>query len=133
MPTVRETVATLLNNHPRLVALGLPQNAVFQADTTDSIMIRPFLVIRWLPEIAGMGESTRRPFTIWSYDDVGDYSRSERIGREACSILKELAPIAVEAGWLTQISGGRRGQDMRDTGYEANVIPYECVAIATGV
>jgi len=137
MGTTRETIVTTLNDAQSLRDLGLPEDAIVQADTLDSPTVRPFVVVRWLDEQPGVGAVTPRPFDLWVYDDPGDYTRCERIGVESLKILSDLDPIKTETGWISQIrTHGRglgRGQDLYDDGYEAVVIPFRAIAIASGL
>lgn len=137
--TTRERVATLLNNHPDLLALGLPTDAVIQADTADSPTFRPFIVIRWLDVAQRMGPVSVRPFELWGYDTEGDYTRIERILVKAAEILtgESSVPMQTTSGCISQIKddtlGYGRGSDLYDEGYKAVVIPWRLQAVATGL
>lgn len=134
MPTLREYVATTLNQSQILRDLGLPENAIFQADTVDSVLIRPFGVIRWLDEQPGMKDVRRRPFDLWFYDEHGTYDRIDALGAAAKLILKPEDPLPVEikGGWLLEIRDGIRGRDLIDEGYDALAVSWRFVAVASG-
>jgi hypothetical protein len=139
--TTRETIATLLNEDPGLRDLGLPEDAILQADTVSSPEMRPFGVIRWMDAVAGIGPVTRRPFTVWWYDEDGDYSRIDKLSARGRDLLESQGPIATFSGVISQIQGSPntstnglgRGPDLYDDGYKCVVIPWRFQAIATGV
>lgn len=134
MPTLREFVPTLLNQSQVLRDLGLPENAIFQADTIDSPLIRPFFVIRWLDEQDAIQKFRRRPFSLWVYDEHGTYDRIDALGAAAKMILKdeELFPTPVTNGMLLDIRDGLRGRDLIDEGYDALTVEWRYQAIASG-
>lgn len=134
MPTLREFVPTLLNQSQVLRDLGLPENAIFQADTIDSPVIRPFFVIRWLDEQDAIQKFRRRPFSLWVYDEHGTYDRIDALGAAAKMILKdeELFPTPVTNGMLLDIRDGLRGRDLIDEGYDALTVEWRYQAIASG-
>lgn len=139
--TTRETIATELNESLVLRALGLSEDAVFQADTMESPTMRPFIVIRWLQESAGVGPVTRRPFDMWVYGEEGDYGLIEKLGDAAQTILANIEQRATVSGNILQvhtrpnpnIQNLGRGDDLYDQGYKALVIPYRCQAVASGL
>lgn len=143
MLTLRELVAVTLNGNGELKVLGLPDNAVFQADTVDTPQMRPFLVIRWLRETPGIGPVSRRPFELLGYDTPGDFNRIDRILFKSDQILTNLPSTEIEGGWLARIesssntnmrnAGLGRGDDLWDEGYKAIVRPWTLRAIASGV
>lgn len=139
--TTRETVAVALNTNAELRDLGLPEDAVFQADTMESPSMRPFVVVRWLQEQAGVGPVTRRPFDLWWYGEEGSYDLIEKLGYTAQRILGNLEQVPTFDGMLmrihttplTAIPNVGRGDDMYDQGYKALVIPFRCQAVASGL
>lgn len=133
MLTVRETIATLLTANADLLDLGLPEDAVYQADTVDSPTEKQFLVLRWGTEQPGMGAVTRRPLTIWSYGEFGDPTTTERIAVAAGKYLSSLFDIATYDGRIGQIQDGFRGPDLQDDGWKRLVIPYNVTVNASGV
>ena len=139
--TTRETIAMIVNNDPEAMTLGMPEDAVFQADTISSPTMRPFAVIRWLPEQAGIGPVTVRPFDIWMYGEEGDYTIIDRILNRLATKLMEQIAIPTEGGMISQIHGRPtsnkptlgKGADMYDEGYKCVVIPWSFQAIARGL
>lgn len=138
--TTRERIAYFLNNNQALLDLGLEENAVVQADTTESPTMRIFLVIRWLDTIQKLGPVSKRPFELWGYDcQGGDYTMIEKILGKAAELLtsETLVPLKTATGCISQIrdneTGYGRGSDLYDEGYNAVVIPWRFVAIATGL
>lgn len=139
--TTRETIATTLNTNGELRTLGLPEDAVFQADTMESPTMRPFLVIRWLQEAAGMGPVTRRPFDLWWYGAEGSYDLIEKLGVTAQNILGNMEQVDTVSGRIMRIHTRPiptipnlgRGDDLYDNGYKALVIPFRCQAVASGL
>lgn len=139
--TTRETIASILNNHPTLLALGLAEDSVLQADTISSPKSKPFIVIRWMDEQPGIGPVSLRPFDLWNYDEEGDYSRLDRIGKAAAEILMDVIAMPTESGFISQIRGRAtpanpglgRGADLYDEGYKCVVVPWRLAAVATGV
>ena len=135
--STRETIATLLLESTALREAGLPEGAVFQADTFESPEVRPFIAIRWLDEEPGLAHVTRRPFSLWGYDKMGDFSRIEKIIYVASQELGSVEQIKTISGWLNRIEtsgvGLGRGADMADLGLDAMVEPYNLRAIASGV
>ena len=133
MATTRDTVSTILDSAATLRALGLPEGNVLQADTLNSPEQKPFIVLRWGDESEGIAACTIRPFTLWVYDEFGDYNRATLIGHEAVRVLRAIEPTQTDSGWLTAIEGGLRGGDLADDGFDALVVPYTLVAVASGV
>lgn len=139
--TTRETIAMIINNDPQAMELGMPENAVFQADTIDSPTMRPFCVIRWMPERQGIGPVTQRPFDVWMYGAEGDYTILDRILYRLANKLMEQIAIPTESGMISQIQGRPtsanptlgKGADLYDDGYKCVVIPWSFVAIARGL
>jgi len=137
--TTRERISYFLNNHENLLTLGLPEDAVLQADTASSPTFRPFIVIRWLDVAGKVGPVSKRPFELWGYDDDGDYTRIEAILKEAASLLTDstTTPMLTKSGCISQITdsetGYGQGSDLFDEGYNAVVIPWRFAAIATGL
>lgn len=139
--TTRETIATELNTNTVLRGLGLPEDAVFQADTMESPMMRPFVVIRWLQELAGIGPVSRRPFDLWWYGAEGSYDLIEKLGSAAQDILGNMEQIETVSGRImrihtrpiSSIPNLGRGDDLYDNGYKALVIPFRCQAVASGL
>jgi hypothetical protein len=133
MLTVRETTATLINDMEPLRPLGVPRDAVYQADTVDSPEEEIFIVIRWLVAEPGMGAVTRRRFQIWVYGPKGDYTIIDKIGWQIVSMLLSVDQTPVEGGLISQFEGGYRGPDMIDKGYDKAVISYETSVRASGI
>jgi hypothetical protein len=139
--TTRETIATTINESTVLRDLGLPENAVFQADTMESPTMRPFVVIRWLQEQAGIGPVSRRPFDLWWYGKEGDYDTIEKLGVTAQGILGIMEQVETVSGRIMRIHTTPipsvpnigRGDDLWDDGYKAPVIPFRCQAVASGL
>lgn len=135
--STRETVVLMINNNDDLMELGLPADAVIQADTATSPAMRPFIIVRWLDEQPGIGPVSVRPFDLWGYDKEGDYTRIERILKKAADILTGQIAIPTESGMISQIKGSGqglgRGSDLYDDGYKCVVIPWRFQAIASGL
>ena len=135
--TSRVVVTQTLATNPELIALGLPEGEVYQADTLDSPTTFPFLVIRWLDEQNAVGASSARPAEIWSYDEPGSYDRCLAIGDKAMAILGNLVGLPTDFGHISQFRvqgpGLGRGADLWDDGYKAVVIPFRFVAVARGL
>ncbi len=136
--TVRDTVAQLLMQAPTLRALGLPEKAVFQADTAESPSMKPFLVVRWGDEEESLGSTRVRPFDLWGYDELGDYNRITKIVVEAARYLsEECIHVATSSGGISQFlssgSGRGLGGDLADDGFDAVVKPYRMAAVGRGV
>jgi hypothetical protein len=139
--TTRETIATTLHASTELRDAGLSEGSVFQADTMESPTARPFVVIRWLQEIAGVGPFTRRPFDLWWYGEEGSYDLIEKLGYTGQSVLGNLGHTPTKDGQIMQVhtrplpnfANLGRGNDMYDNGYKALVIPYRCLAVASGL
>lgn len=137
MSNVRETIAEALNTDAILRALGLPLNAVYQADTMDSPTVFPFIVLRWTDTLLGIADITRRPFEIWCYGGEGDITGAEDIGHRALSVVNAISGQAVDNGIIlaVEIRGNAlgRGRDMFDDGFNSLVIPFRALAVARGV
>jgi hypothetical protein len=117
-----------------LRALGLPATkSVFQADTLESPSSKPFIIVRWLDVQAGMGRMKRRPFLLWVYDDEGDYSRAKRMAQRAADVLCALPQTQIDGGWLGAIEDREMGAELADPGWQAVVVPYNLLAVASGV
>lgn len=132
--TNRDSTAQLLAQAPLLRALGLPENAVFQADTAESPSMKPFLVVRWADEEEKVGDSSVRPFDLWGYDEMGDYNRITMIVQEAARYLsKECFHVVSNLGSISQFVDRGIGGDLVDDGFNAVVKPYRMAAIGRGV
>lgn len=132
--TNRDATAQLLMQAPTLRALGLPERAVFQADTAESPSVKPFLVLRWADEEERVGDSRVRPFDMWGYDEMGDYNRITKIVREAARYLSdECFHVMSDLGSISQYVDRGIGGDLVDDGFDAVVKPYRMAAIGRGV
>ncbi|UAJ16115.1 hypothetical protein SEA_TINYMINY_24 [Microbacterium phage TinyMiny] len=132
--TNRDSVSQLLAQAPTLRALGLPEKAVFQADTVESPAMRPFLVVRWAEEEDRVGQSRVRPFDLWGYDELGDYNRITMIVREAARYLvEECFHVVAKSGSISQFVDRGIGGDLADDGFNSVVKPYRMAAIGRGV
>ena len=132
--TNRDAVAQLLMQAPTLRALGLPENAVFQADTAESLPMKPFFVIRWADEEERVGDSRVRPFDLWGYDELGDYNRITRLVKEAARYLtEECFHVVSTEGSISQFVDRGIGGDLADDGFDAVVKPYRMAAVGRGV
>ena len=106
--TARDTVAQFLSQSDELRALGLPEDAVYQADTAESPSQKPFIVIRWGDTETKMHTSWVDPVDLWVYDDFGDYTRATKIAKAAARILVEnVVDIKTSDGRISQM--GDRG------------------------
>lgn len=132
--TNRDSLSQLLAQAPTLRALGLPEDAVFQADTAESPSMKPFLVVRWAGEEERVGDSRVRPFDLWGYDELGDYNRITQIVREAARYLvEECFHVISNQGTISQFVDRGMGGDLADDGFNAVVKPYSLAAIGRGV
>lgn len=133
-PTARDTMAQLLAQAPSLRALGLPENAVFQADTAESPEMKPFLVLRWGDNEVQNGTSWVDPVDLWGYDELGDYNRITAIVKEAARYLKEeCIHVLTESGRISQFLDRGIGGDLADDGFQAVVKPYRLAVVGNGV
>lgn len=135
--TIRELVTTTINDSAALRELGLPINAIYQADTADNIIGFPFVVLRWMEVTQQLGRASVRPVQAWVYDEQGDFTRAERIGERLLTLVANMEGINTESGFLmatkTVGEGLGRGRDFYDDGYKAIVIPFAFNVVATGV
>lgn len=132
--TARDTLAQLLMQAPSLRALGLAEDAVFQADTAESPDMKPFLVIRWGDNETKAGTSWVDPIDLWGYDELGDYNRITAIVKEAARYLTEECFHAVTAsGRISQFLDRGIGGDLADDGFDAVVKPYRLAAVGNGI
>lgn len=116
-----------------LQALGLPATkSVFQADTLESPKTKPFIIVRWLDVVSGVGRMKIRPFLLWVYDEEGDYARPKRLATRAAKVLCDLPPTELDDGWLAQFEDREMGGELADPGWQASVIPYNMRAVASG-
>jgi len=129
----RSTMAQLLAQAPSLRALGLPENAVFQADTAESPSMKPFLVVRWGDNETKVGASWVDPVDIWGYDEMGDYTRITAIVKEAARYLVEdCVQVLTASGRISQFLDRGIGGDLADDGFDAVVKPYRMAAVGNG-
>lgn len=130
----RDTIINFLQSRPELHALGLEEEeSVFQADTTMSPEVRPFIVVRMGEQEARLGSSTAQACDLWVYDDFGDYNRATAIAKAALALMAEhLLQIPTQDGMLSQIADRGIGADLADDGFEALVIPGRFVAVGNG-
>lgn len=134
MPTAREVVAQRLITSSVLATLGLPTDAVYQADTTDSPAGKPFIVIRWGEQETAMGANTVRPFDLWVYGEFGDYDVVQKMAKATVPIL--VGPLQIpldDGGFLSQILDRGIGGDLADDGFDALVVPYHFAATGRGL
>lgn len=135
--TARDTMAQFVAQLPEARPLGLAVNAVFQADTAESPSMRPFVVLRWGDEVAGLGGAWVRPLTMWVYDEFGDYNRASNIAKAIQRAGGEMfLPIATRSGWVNTFatwgSGLGIGGDLADDGFEALVVPLATQVMGRG-
>lgn len=134
MATMREFIATTLDESAALTALGLADDGVFQADTVDDPGEMPFIVLRWAQADPGLGAVGKHGFEIWVYDNPGDYTRAEEIGKQAIRILAALDPERLDAGAVlmkveTTGPGLGQGRDLYDDAWGAVVLPFRAAAV----
>lgn len=133
-PTARDTLAQLLAQAPSLRALGLPEGAVFQADTAESPSMRPFLVVRWGDNEQRIDGSWVDALDLWGYDELGDYNRITAIVKEAARYLvQECVHVRTTTGRISQFVDRGIGGDLADDGFDAVVKPYRLAAVGNGV
>lgn len=135
--TAREHLAQLVAQSAVLRALGLPENAVFQADTAESPEGRPFVVVRWGDEIRNVGGSWVRSVDWWVYDEFGDYNRASNIAKGIQDMGGEVfRPAPTASGWVTQLvttgNGLGVGGDLADEGFDALVVPLRTQVVGRG-
>lgn len=130
----REFVIDKLGGPSSLQDLGLPEGAVYAADTEDSPEEDVFLVVRWLDEQEGLGKNTRRPFDLWVYDKGGDFQRAAKIAKQAARELTDeaLYPFATDDGFILDVQDLRTGAELQDPAWGALVIPQHMRAVASG-
>lgn len=129
--SLQTLIAATLGTYPDLVADGLSPALVFPADTLDNPKTKPFVVVRWLDVAAGLAAVKRRPLMLWWYDDQGDFTRAKRMARNGRDALCALDPSELDDGWLLQFEDREMGPESTDSGWQALVIPYNMVAIAS--
>jgi len=130
----RTTLAQLLMQAPTLRALGLAEDAVFQADTAESPSMKPFLVVRWGDNEVKNGTSWVDPIDLWGYDEMGDYTRITAIVKEAARYLsEECLQVVTLSGRISQFLDRGIGGDLADDGFDAVVKPYRLAAVGNGV
>lgn len=136
MSTLRETTAILLRTSASVkLAAGLDSLPVLQAESVVSPTKFPFIVLRWMSSSPGLEQVRVRPFMIWAYDELGDYTRAERIVHAAAAELKARSQIKTDTGWILAFEervGDGQGEDMIDSGQNAFVVPYSLTAVASG-
>ena len=135
--TARDTMAQFVRQLPALRTLGLAEDSVFQADTATSPSMRPFVVLRWGDDIAGMGGAWVRPLTLWFYDDFGDYNRAGNLARALQATGgAAFEPIRTASGWVnqwtTEGNGLGIGGDLADDGFDALVVPLATQVMGRG-
>jgi hypothetical protein len=129
----RTALAQLLKQAPTLHALGLAEDAVFQADTAESPSMKPFIVIRWGDREQSMGASWVDPLDIWGYDELGDYTRITAIVNEVARYLvEECQHVVTSSGRISQFVDRGLGGDLADDGFDAVVKPYRLAAVGNG-
>ncbi|WNM68230.1 tail terminator [Microbacterium phage MortySmith] len=132
--SIRDTIVAFLQSRPELHALGLAEeDSVFQADTTMSPEVRPFIVVRMGETEARLGGSAAQPADLWVYDDFGDYNRATKLAKAALSVMAEhLLDVPTADGRLSQVNDRGIGADLADDGFDALVIPGHFAAIGNG-
>lgn len=135
--SARDTMAQLVAQNSLIRALGLGDRSVYPADVAESPQERPFVVMRWGDEEAGLGGSWARPLMWWVYDEFGDFNRASNIAKAIQNLGgKSFTPIATTNGWVTQFrtegSGLGIGADLADDGFDALVVPLNTVVVGRG-
>jgi hypothetical protein len=126
---IRDMVWDMCRSDGILQSLGIRNDGanVHQADTVDSLPIKPALVLRWglmnpgvtehAPVWAGAGWWD---LAVWVHDEPGDFDRVDRIIERLKTILCGIAGArsVTHPGWtLIQADWAGDSQDLRDDGY----------------
>jgi hypothetical protein len=135
MATAREIIAQRIATDPTCQDLGLDPDSVYQADTAESPEERPFIVVRWGDVAGQMGHVTVRNVDLWAYDQLGDYTRAERLVRAAAEAVGRILQVETDEGFINQVrisgDGLGRGADLVDEGFDALVIPHRVAAVVS--
>lgn len=137
MATLRELVAQrLIAGAQQGLIRNLDPAAIYDADTADNpdVVNDIFLIIRWGEERRGIGPVSRRQLLLFGFGPKGDTDPVDAMVRDAAAFLKDTEQTEIEGGWLTQIHDDqfKRGSDALAGGWEATIVPYRLIAVASG-
>lgn len=122
---MRATIVRLLNGDAELRNIGLPKDAIYQADSTDTPPEKPFIIIRWSDRESAYalrrGPSQPNLVDLWCYDERGDFSRIDAIIKRIKQIFDEVSAVQTPTGWITQIDWVGDGGDNYDDTWKAIV------------
>jgi hypothetical protein len=138
MPSLRETVPLILSGSASVLAAASPATLlpIYQAEAVVSETDFPFIVVRWLQKSPGMGDVKRHPFILFAYDNMGDYTRAEKLANAAAKEIKARFNVRTDTGYILAFEervGDGQGEDLIDEGYNAAVVPYSLTAVASGL
>lgn len=132
---MREVVWDALRGDTVLNGLGIAADGanIHQADSVDTLTIKPALVLRWgditggvnTPEPIGERTATTwqgagaQTLQVWAHDKVGDFDRIDKILTRVRTVLSGLVAVqGITAGHtLIQADWMGDSQDFRDDGY----------------
>lgn len=130
---MRDSLVQFFAQSQDLRDLGLPEDAVFQADTVESPKVRPFLVLRWGDREDSLGKNGVWPVDGWVYDEMGDYTRATNIAKKASEIAAEqIVGLRTVDGWISQVANRGVGADLADDGFSALVKPFRIGVVGNG-
>lgn len=133
METTEDTIALAIIADPELIALGVVDTAIYQAETAENPTERPFITIRWGESERGIGPVNRKNFDAWVYDNFGDFDRARKVARRIGQLMEEIPQTQTTEGWITCLENFGTGGDFADDGYECLVVPQHLRAVASGI
>lgn len=77
--SMRSYLVQSLRDSAALASLGLADAGVL-AGAVDTVTLRPFMQLRWMPTQQGFKDvAVRRFLNLWVHDDPNDYTRIDRM------------------------------------------------------
>jgi hypothetical protein len=126
---IREIVWNSLRGDTVLNALGIAADGsnIHQADSVDTLPVKPAMVIRWGDITDPVGErgatawvgGGTQTLQVWAHDDLGDFDRIDKILTRVRTVLSGLVAVQGTTPGQTLIQADWVGdsQDFRDDGY----------------
>lgn len=125
---IRDIIWDSLRNDFVLNGLGVAADGsnIWQADTVDTLHVKPALVVRWGTATPAVGERTATRWTgagtqtlqVWVHDDGGDFARIDAIIDRIRTVLSGLVGVPGASGErLIQADWAGDSGDLRDDGY----------------
>lgn len=91
----------LLTGNAGVIAL-VPVQHFYESGSTEDRPLRPYIVIRWLPQLLKPSGNYTNPCEVRVHDEPGSYARIRDVQDAVRKCLKAVAQYHGSDGWLVQ-------------------------------